>query len=77
MRDHEKPVSRTRTQPARAKPADQVHQPKPVKRCSLCNDAGFLELRQAGTNQLIVHRCPHKRELVARIEKHLPGRHLI
>jgi hypothetical protein len=38
------------------------------RRCSMCNEAGFLELRHEETGELSVHRCPHKPEMVRRIE---------
>jgi hypothetical protein len=43
----------------------------PPRRCSMCNQAGYLELWQAETGELLVHRCPHKAELVRRIEQGL------
>jgi hypothetical protein len=41
----------------------------PHTRCALCNEAGFLELRHEETDELLVHRCPHKLEMVKRIEE--------
>jgi hypothetical protein len=40
-------------------------------RCALYNEAGFLELRHEKTGELSVHGCPHKLELVAKIEQGL------
>ena len=34
----------------------------------MCNEAGYLELRHIETGELLVHRCPHTPEMVARIE---------
>jgi hypothetical protein len=41
------------------------------RRCSLCNEAGFLELRHIETGKLMVHRCPHELEMVTKIEQGL------
>ncbi len=65
-----KPVRSLRT-PAVAKQLTEQPQAKPAKRCTHCNEAGFLELRNAETGELSVHRCPHKRELVLGIEARL------
>ena len=61
--------------PTRTKPTIKEHseapEPKAVKRCTLCNESGYLELLHEGTNELLVHRCPHQRELITAIEKRL------
>jgi hypothetical protein len=58
-------------QPAAAEPSGKTQQLKPNKRCTLCNEAGFLELRHEETGALSVHRCPHEPELVQSIEERL------
>ena len=51
--------------------SEQPLQPKTVTCCSYCNEAGYLELRQEETRELLVYRCPHTRELITAIEKRL------
>jgi hypothetical protein len=62
----------------KARPRQTVHahvaenEPsKAPQRCTLCNEAGYLELRHIETGELLVHRCPHTLEMVKRIEQGL------
>ena len=51
--------------------SEQQAQPKTVTRCSYCNEAVYLELRNDETRELVVYRCPHTRELITAAEKRL------
>jgi hypothetical protein len=42
-----------------------------VAACTHCSKDGMLELRKQGTGYLLVHECPHKLELITKIEERL------
>jgi hypothetical protein len=42
-----------------------------VAACPHCSKDGMLELRKQGTGYLLVHECPHKLELITKIEEGL------
>ena len=42
-----------------------------VKACPHCSKDGMLELRKQGTGYLFVHECPHRLELITKIEEGL------
>ena len=55
----------------RAQAKGRAQRAKAVENCPFCNEAGFLELREEGRGQLVVHPCPHRLELVTQIEEKL------
>ena len=42
-----------------------------MEACPLCNQDGFLELKEERTGRILVHLCPHSVEQVGKIEEHL------
>jgi hypothetical protein len=57
-------------------PHEQKRQVHTTMRCTHCNEAGYLELRHKETGELLVHRCPHRPELIIKIEQQLKSRRL-
>ena len=54
-----------------ARAGERKRQARAVRSCPLCNEAGYLELRHEGTNEIRVHPCPHQAERVQQLEEHL------
>jgi hypothetical protein len=55
----------------RARTRERKRLVQAVKDCHLCNETGYLELKEQGTGRLIAHPCPHRLEQVVQIEEKL------
>jgi hypothetical protein len=69
-------VRPSRTTRAATARSEAVQPPKPIERCAHCNEAGYLELRQRESGELVVYRCPHSPKLIAVIEERLTASRL-
>jgi hypothetical protein len=47
-----------------------------IKACKLCNEQGWIELRERTSRRLVTHPCPHDSEWIKRIEERLAAEYI-